>query len=406
MPADGSFPNFGTGQKSSSSGVWIDHSGWAEAQIPMRPWVAPGYLLKRAVTLLAGPPSAMKSSLLLAWAVATALGREHGPYRPTESGVVIVYNVEDDQFEQRRRLSASLRVIGAAPADIAGKVIRIGPHEVGTLIEHDRETGLVRMTNAMLEIKQVIEQYKPVALFADPFSELHTAEENDNTAVRAVIARFRSLAVEHEMAVCLVHHTRKGASGAAGDPDSARGASAIIGAVRCAFTLTTMSEEDAKAFGMRIDRSIREYYFRLDSAKANYAPLGRAVWYEKALHKLDNGETVPAAEPWEPPAEKIASQVDLTALAEAIAKGLPDGMPYSPKLSKEARSVRPLLQQFEFFGSAQKTVLTRLLNEAGVAINRFRKSSNRTEAQGLHVDFRPPADWIRSEGNERPDASP
>ena len=51
------------------------------------------------------------------------------------------------------------------------------------------------------------------------------------------------------MAVCLVHHTRKGASGAAGDPDSARGASAIIGAVRCAFTLTTMSEEDAKAFG-------------------------------------------------------------------------------------------------------------------------------------------------------------
>ena len=41
----------------------------------------------------------------------------------------------------------------------------------------------------------------------------------------------------------MVHHTRKGI-GAPGDPDTARGASAIIGAVRSALTLMGMSEDD------------------------------------------------------------------------------------------------------------------------------------------------------------------
>src|SRR4030095_15372640 len=106
--------------------------------------------------------------------------------------------------------------------------------------------------------------------------------ENDNTAQRALIAAFRALAIEFNMAVIVVHHTRKGAT-SPGDPDSARGGSAIIGAARIVLTCFTMSEDDAEAFGLPKDRKTRSNFMRLDDAKQNYAGIGDAQWYETAL---------------------------------------------------------------------------------------------------------------------------
>src|SRR5438477_12254747 len=88
--------------------VWIDDDAWTEAELPLRDWVAPGSALRGSVTVVAGPPSAMKSSLMLAWACAVVFGQDHGNFRPGAPGNVIVYNVEDNQTEQRRRLSAVL----------------------------------------------------------------------------------------------------------------------------------------------------------------------------------------------------------------------------------------------------------------------------------------------------------
>jgi hypothetical protein len=284
----------------AGSAIWVDADEWLEVDLPCRPWVAPGYALRGAVTVLAGPPSAMKSSLTLAWAAAIALNKSHSDFRPTAPGICVVYNVEDDQVEQRRRLSAVLRQFGALPCDISGKVIRVGPTGVGMLFTRNSETGIIVNAPAMDELRQLIEDHHPDVLIADPLAELHTAEENDNTALRAIIAAFRSLAAEFNIAVILLHHTRKGAA-IAGDPDSARGASAIIGGARIVLTLTTMSEEDAEAFGIPKGRQSRAQYVRLDDAKQNYTAIGDAQWYTKALYNLDNGEVVVAALPWTPP---------------------------------------------------------------------------------------------------------
>ena len=87
--------------------------------------------------------------------------------------------------EQRRRLSAALRQFSANPGDIAGKVIRTGPSGVGTLLVRD-DKGRVQFTPAMDRLEQLIIQYKVDVLFADPLSELHASEENDNGAMRAM----------------------------------------------------------------------------------------------------------------------------------------------------------------------------------------------------------------------------
>ena len=98
--------------------IWVDDGDWDEALLPVRPWAVPGYALRGAVTLVVGPPSAKKSTLMLTWGCAFALGRPHGYFGPTESGTVVIYNCEDNRDEQRRRLSAVLRQFEAEPADI------------------------------------------------------------------------------------------------------------------------------------------------------------------------------------------------------------------------------------------------------------------------------------------------
>ena len=46
----------------------------------------------------------------------------------------------------------------------------------------------------------------------------------------------------------LVHHARKGSGQAAGDPDSLRGASSIVGAARIVLTVLTMDDEQAASW--------------------------------------------------------------------------------------------------------------------------------------------------------------
>jgi hypothetical protein len=288
-------PNGGAGQA-----IWIDDGDWDEALLPLRPWLAPGYALKGTVTLVSGPPSAKKSTLMLTWGCAFALGQKHGNFHPTANGTVVIYNCEDNRDEQRRRLSAVLRQFNASPADIQGLIVRTGPAGAGTLFAWDAEAGLVVNTIAMNALRSLLEERRPGLLIADPLAELHAAGENDNTALRAIIAEFRALAIEFDMAVIVVHHTRKGAV-TPGDPDSARGGSAIIGAARIVLTCFTMSEDDAEAFGLASDRKTRSNYLRLDDAKQNYAGIGDAQWYETTLYTIGNGEIIPAVAPWEPP---------------------------------------------------------------------------------------------------------
>ncbi len=251
---------------------------------------------------------------------------------------------------------------------------------------------------ALGRLREVIEKQRPVAFIADPLSELHGEEENDNTALRAVIAEFRKLAIEFDMAVIILHHTRKGSSASPGDPDAARGASSILGAVRIALTLGTMGEEDAKQFGLPTDHKARSGYVRLDDAKQNYAPIREAEWFEKHVYELDNGEAVAAAVPWQPPVAKVASKDDLAALAVAIERGSPGGEPWSPKLCTEPRSVRALLEQHGFIGTdCQKKVMEALKDNFALESARY-QGSQRKPRSGLRIGEHPSAEWFGIEG--------
>lgn len=101
--------------------VVFDDGDWDELTIPRRPWIAPGYYLRGSITALVGAAGVSKSTLVVAHAVALALGEAFHKMRPVAPCRVLVYNVEDDQNEQRRRLSGALMLMGRKPSDIRGK---------------------------------------------------------------------------------------------------------------------------------------------------------------------------------------------------------------------------------------------------------------------------------------------
>ncbi len=377
--------------------LWEDGAPWVEAEIPPRPWVARGYLLRGAVTVLSGASSVSKSTLAVGYTVSLALGQPFNRFTPAQPCRVLVYNVEDDADEQRRRFSAVLRQFDAVPDDLTGKVRRIGPSSVGTLLERDPGSGKLVLTAAMLRLQQVVEAFEPDVLILDPLVELHGAEENDNTALRAVMARFRALAGDHRMAVAIVHHARKGASMAApGDPDTLRGASSIVGAARIVLTVSAMTEDEAKTFGLPPEQ--RRHFFRVDAGKSNYAPLHEAEWFERAQYVLDNGDAVAAPVAWAPPQDAMTPEAQVKVEA-AIRRGSPQG-PLSPLLGNSPRSVKHAMVAAGIVTApGQKDMLAGLYRDGFQQVrfrDQFRKLVNGLRSpDGLPGD----AEWEEAEGD-------
>jgi len=312
--------------------LWSITEPWDEAVIPLRPWIAKGYLMRRSLTVISGPGSAGKSSLMVGWACSLSLGCAFNRLQPSSEMRVVTYNVEDDADEQRRRFSAMLGHLGLLPATVSERLAILGPSHVGTLLHIARDGGLLVNTPVMDRLEEFVSDFKPDVLMLDPFVELHVAEENDNTAIRAVLARLRAMAIEHDMATVILHHARKG-NGEPGDPDTLRGASSIIGAARVVLTLTVMSEREAEAFGLPAEK--RRSFVRLDGAKNNYAPIEDAEWFERHEIRLKNGDPqgdgVAIVWPWHPPS--LWTQFAPAAINHAldiIAAGYAPGVLFAP----------------------------------------------------------------------------
>jgi len=298
--------------------LWQDVGQFAGSEIPKRPWLVQGYLLRGAVTVLSGQGAGGKSSMTVGWTLAGAQGKPFGGFRPEAALTIVNYNTEDDKDEQQRRYAAAIKA-QAANGEAMQKIIRCGPYNVGTLFARDPHTGQINPTQAMQELERICMEEQADLLVCDPLAELHDSEENDNTAMRQVVAAFRTLAQRLHMAVMILHHDRKGTS-TPGDMDRVRGASSISGAVRVMLTLTTMTAEEAGGFGIPAEE--RRSYIRIDSAKSNYAPAQEAEWYKLTAIEIENGEIVAAALPWTPPGVFGAlTMADCVAILETIQRG-------------------------------------------------------------------------------------
>ena len=154
-------------------------------------------------------------------------------------------------------------------------------------------------------LRKVIEARKIDIVSLDPFVKSHSVEENNNSGIDDVVQVLTDMATEYNIAVDAPHHTSKGTSDP-GNANRGRGASAMKDAARLVYTLSPMSAEEAKAFGITEEQ--RRFFIRMDSGKVNIAPARAAKWFKLVGVRLNNGtdlypngDEVQTIEPWTPP---------------------------------------------------------------------------------------------------------
>ncbi len=320
-----------------------------------------------------------------------ARGAAFGKFRPRQQYKVLCYNVEDDANEQKLRVSAACRAASITPDDVMGSHVQlIGPTDVGTLLTTTNEGKSFESTAAMVELEAYIAACRPDVVFLDPLIALHNADENDNPALRRVMAWLRALAVRYAMGVVIAHHTKKGGS-VAGDPDSSRGATDIVNAARLVMTLCAMTEKEATEF--KISADDRGDYFRVDAGKSNYSRKEGADWFKRIEYTLENGEYVAAAIPWTPVFAEHAQTVTATEqLIFHIERGT--GMePYAAKLSGDQRSIKRAMEMLNVPAKDHAKMLNQLLASGTVKNCEYKGGANRSIRYGLRTSDGPSANW-------------
>jgi hypothetical protein len=327
-------------------GIW-DAGDDLEMPEP-RHWLLGNQFCRKFLSGILAPGSTGKTSLRTLQCLSLATGRKLTGQHVFKRSRVMIVSLEDDKDELRRRLKAACIHYNIKPTDLKGWLFCAAPKGF-KLAEMKNGSRQIGMLEKML--RRDIEKWKPDLLSLDPFIKLHALEENDNGAMDFVCDLLVQLAIEYDIAVDAPHHTKKG-NVVAGDADAGRGASAARDAGRLIYTLTRMTEEEAKTFGVKAEE--RNLYVRLDSGKVNLArPSGEATWFKLIGVQLGNGnadypagDEVQTVVPWHPPKTWDGITTDqVNAALNEIDAGMPNGQRYSTGGKAKERAAWPVVQR-------------------------------------------------------------
>jgi hypothetical protein len=220
---------------------------------------------------------------------------------------------------------------------------QITPEEVrGRLfVAAPKRKKLFQMKNGAIDagelqawLDSAIAALQPDIVVLDPFIKTHALNENDNAMMDIVCDHLAAVADAKNIAIDTPHHSRKGGA-TPGDADRGRGASSTKNATRITDTLTPMSEDEARLFG--IPPHERTSYIRLDNAKYNLCPAREAKWFHLVSVAIGNpsetypqGDHVQTVEVWRPPSLwQGTGSPTLNRILDRIDAGLPNGSRYS-----------------------------------------------------------------------------
>jgi hypothetical protein len=164
--------------------------------VPRR-WLIEGLWGAAAVGFIGGPPKCCKSYLGLDMALSVATGTPClGTYTVIEPGPTLVYLAEDALSVVRERTETLARHRGLPLADVNLHVITAPRLRLDQLSDRGR-------------LFETARRLRPKMLLLDPLVRLHAVDENSATEVAQLLAGLRELQRGLDLAIILVHHTRK-----------------------------------------------------------------------------------------------------------------------------------------------------------------------------------------------------
>lgn len=174
-------------------------------------WLVEPLWSRAGVGILGGAPKVCKSWLALDLAVSVASGTPAmGVFAVRDPGAVLLFMAEDSPAAVKTRLAgiAGHRGLGLAALPI---------HVITTpVLRLDKSSDQARL-------REAVRAHAPRLLVLDPFVRIQNGDENDVRQVSALLGYLRALQREHDVAVLVVHHARKNATGGIQAGQSLRG---------------------------------------------------------------------------------------------------------------------------------------------------------------------------------------
>jgi AAA domain len=318
---------------------------------PPRAWLLGNVFCRGFMSSLLADGGVGKTALRYAQLLSLATGRSLTGDHVFQRCRVLIVSLEDDRNELKRRILAACLHHGVQRSELKGWLFLSAPGaSAGKLMTTDKNGRLLRGDMAG-HLEAVVKARNIDVVSLDPFVKAHSVEENNNSAIDDVVQVLTDIGAKHNIAVDVPHHTSKGPADP-GNANRGRGASAMNNGGRLVYTLSTMSSEEAKAFGISEDQ--RRTYIRMDSAKVNITRhLGNAKWFRligvslgNATELYPNGDEVQTVEPWDPP--KIwdgLSSATLNIMLTEIDSGMPNGQRYSAANKADDRAAWRVVQK-------------------------------------------------------------
>jgi len=170
-------------------------------------WLVEGLWGEHAVGFIGGTPKSGKTWLALELAVAVASGRHClGRFRVPQAGRVLLFAAEDTAADVRHRVAG---LSDARRVDLERLPIGLITEPV---LQLDRPGHQDRLA-------ATLDKVRPRLLILDPLVRLHRGDENSAADTSALLGFLRGLQRQMDVAIVVVHHVRKGATG--GQPGQA-----------------------------------------------------------------------------------------------------------------------------------------------------------------------------------------
>jgi hypothetical protein len=271
------------------------------ATLPRWEWLIGRHYLRGSVGATVGAPGRLKSRTVLTEIVGMACGRDLLGNADLPRSLRAAYlNGEETQGDLDKMVAGICKLYEISPKDYAGRLWVLSTREKPIRLAITERNGAAANNAAVEALRTWCENRKIDALAIDPLISFHSVRENDNADMDLVCKEAFGAIAGKGLAVEIVHHPRKLAPGEVNTTvDDARGASAIISAVRSARTLNFMTTGEATQLGIPEEK--RREYVRIENGKANHGPIGTANWIKIEVVTLANEEQVACAISWKPP---------------------------------------------------------------------------------------------------------
>lgn len=353
--------------------------------IPPRQWLLGSSLCREFVSGVTGAGGTGKTAFAIAQAVALASGKGiTGEYVHKQSRVLYL-SLEDNIDEIERRIQACLLHHGVLYPE--GSLFYASPgRRSGRLVDQ-----ALMVSDLTRHLQDAILRSRIDVVVLDPLVKAHALDENSNTAMDVVVSLLAELAIAGKISVYFLHHTSKGVA-EAGNADRGRGASALKDGGRLMKTLTVMSPEEAKAFGIT-DEAERRSLIRLDTGKVNLAPAEHAIWFKlvnvnigNGTPEYRNGDDVQTVERWMPPdAFEGLSNFICNSILNQIQAAWDAGTAYGAEAHSERQVWQVVAETAGKDMEASKRIIKKWL-ETGLLLKDVFKNENRKERKGVRVD--------------------